>query len=434
MTPILCIRVYTVLLKMKISRIALILALLLTATAPVVAQNGTMTPYSAYGVGILRDRATSIQRAMGGVGYAMNSGRQINAMNPASYAAIDTLTFLFDMGIDLTAMWQTEKQNGELIKDKDFGGGLDYVTMQFPLGKYMGGSVGLVPYSSVGYSFGSQIDNGIDSRQGSGSLNELYLGVAGRPFKGFTVGANISYLFGTVLNETYAVLSSQQSALFQKQMIVRDYRLTFGAQYFFSPVAGDRLTLGLTYTPGKPLLGTGRQVYLDTALDEYKPQFSDEHKLKGNYSLPETWGAGINYQFGREVMVEFDYTFQPWSKAKYRYTEENEHLQSYADRSKYALGIQYVPNFRGSYFKRVNYRLGAYWADDYLKLRGNQLREYGITAGFGFPVPEFKTTINLGFEWLHRQAHPNPLIKENYLNITIGVNFNEMWFRQSKIY
>ena len=42
-------------------------------------------------------------------------------------------------------MWQAEKQNGELIKDKDFGGGLDYVTMQFPLGKYMGGSVGLVP-------------------------------------------------------------------------------------------------------------------------------------------------------------------------------------------------------------------------------------------------------------------------------------------------
>ena len=87
---------------MKISRIALILVLAVAAVSPVLAQNGTMTPYSAYGVGVLRDRATSIQRAMGGVGYAMNSGRQINAMNPASYAAIDTLTFLFDMGIDKT--------------------------------------------------------------------------------------------------------------------------------------------------------------------------------------------------------------------------------------------------------------------------------------------------------------------------------------------
>ena len=133
-------------------------------------------------------------------------------------------------------------------------------------------------------------------------------------------------------------------------------------------------------------------------------------------------------------MVEFDYTYQPWSKAKYRYEEGAESMQSYADRSKYALGLQYVPDFRGSYFKRVNYRLGAYWSDDYLKLRGNQLREYGVTAGFGFPVPEFKTTVNLGIEWMHRQAHPNPLIKENYLSITIGVNFNEMWFQQSKLY
>ena len=418
---------------MKISRIALILALAIIAVAPVVAQNGTMTPYSAYGLGVLRDRATSTQRAMGGVGYAMNSGRQINAMNPASYAAMDSLTFLFDMGIDATMMWQNEDQNGTRVKDNQFGGGLDYVTMQFPLGKYMGGSVGLVPYSSVGYSFGSQIENGIDSRQGSGSLNELYLGVAGRPFKGFTIGFNFSYLFGTIINETYAALSSTQSALFQRQLQVRDYHVTFGAQYSVAPVAGDRLTFGLTYSPGKTLLGTGRSVYYDTALDS-EPQFSDEHKLKGNYSLPETWGAGVNYQFGRRVMVEFDYTYQPWSKAKYRYDEGAESMQSYADRSKYALGLQYVPDFRGSYFKRVNYRLGAYWSDDYLKLRGNQLREYGVTAGFGFPLPEFKTTVNLGIEWMHRQAHPNPLIKENYLSITIGVNFNEMWFQQSKLY
>ena len=28
----------------------------------------------------------------------------------------------------------------------------------------------------------------------------------------------------------------------------------------------------------------------------------------------------------------------------------------------------------------------------------------------------------------------DPLIKENYFNITLGLNFNEMWFRKSKIY
>ncbi|MDE5661203.1 MAG: hypothetical protein K2I04_01080, partial [Muribaculaceae bacterium] len=334
---------------MKISKLTAAIALLISACGIAFAQNGTMTPYSAYGYGVLRDHATSTQRAMGGVGYAMNSGRQINAMNPASHAAIDSLTFLFDMGIDLTSLWQSEIQDGKEVRDNNLGGVLDYVTMQFPLGRYMGASVGLLPFSSVGYSFGSKIDNGLDSRQGNGSLNEFYVAVAGRPFKGFSVGANISYLFGTIINETYATISSSQSALFQKQMMVRDFHLNFGAQYSVALNQGDRVTLGLTYSPGKTLLGTARQIYYDTALDT-EVQFSDEHKLKGNYSLPETWGAGINYQFGRRVMVEFDYTFQPWSKAKFRGYEGEPVMHNYADRTRYTLGGQYTPDIRGRYF------------------------------------------------------------------------------------
>ncbi len=413
---------------MKLRRFTAILAFIASVLC-LSAQNGTMTPYSSYGLGVLRDGATSMQRSMGGVGYAMNSGRQINSMNPASYAAIDTLTFLFDMGITATQLWQKERIDGKNVSESTFGGGLDYATMQFPLGKYMGGSVGLVPFSSVGYSFGGEIENGIDARQGSGSLNELYVGVAGRPFRGFTLGANISYLFGTILNETYAQLNSGSSAVFQRQMIVRDYRLNFGVQYSLPLAKGDRLTLGVTFSPAKSLLGTGRSVNYDSQ-EGSTPEFSDEHKLRHNYSLPSTWGAGINYQFGRKVMLEFDYTYQPWKDAKFR--EFNNF--DYANRTKYAFGAQFVPNFRGNYFKRINYRIGAYWSDDYLRIGGNQLRQYGVTAGFGFPVPSFKTIINLGFEWMCRKAHPNPLVKENYLNITLGVNFNEMWFRQSKIY
>ena len=52
------------------------------------AQNREMSPYSMYGYGMLTDNASSTQRAMGGVGYAMSNGRQINVMNPASYAHV----------------------------------------------------------------------------------------------------------------------------------------------------------------------------------------------------------------------------------------------------------------------------------------------------------------------------------------------------------
>lgn len=227
----------------KISAIALLIVSCLTATA--------QTPYSMYGYGILNDNATSSQRAMGGVGYAMQSGRQINVMNPASYAAIDSLTFLFDMGLTASAMWS--KENG--ASGKDFGGGLDYITMQFPITRYLGASIGLLPYSSVGYSFGSKMDNGADSRSGSGGLNQLYVGIGGRPFKGFTVGANIGYLFGTTINDIYAVPEAANTALFERVVQVRDYHLQFGVQYSLDINRDNKLTAGVTYSPSKSLLG-----------------------------------------------------------------------------------------------------------------------------------------------------------------------------------
>ena len=412
---------------------ALAVIALLAAFTPASAQNGTMTPYSRFGYGILSDHATSAQRSMGGVGYAMSNGRQINVMNPASYAAVDSLTFLFDIGMDITGLWSTEAQAGGVkASGHDFGGGLDYVTMQFPLCRFMGASIGLVPYSSVGYSFGSEIDNGIASRQGFGSLNEFYVGLGARLFKGFTIGANVSYFFGTIISDSYANTGSH-SSLFEKEFTVRDWHIDLGAQYSFNINPANRLTLGLVFSPGKTLLGSARTYAYDPSKDQ-APTVEDEQNLKDNYTLPSSWGAGISYQLGRKLTLEADFTYQPWSKAKYTGFESDEVTNVFADRTKYALGLQYVPNFRGSYFRRVQYRLGGYYNRDYLIVKGNNVREYGISAGFGFPVPTFKTIINLGLEWKHRQATPVALIKENYLNITIGVNFNEMWFRKSKIY
>ncbi len=422
---------------MKLSKtVAAIAALLLIAglALPSVAQNGTMTPYSRYGYGILRDRATSTQRSMGGVGYAMQSGRQINAMNPASYAAIDSLTFLFDMGIDLTALWQSETDSeGAKISDNNFGGGLDYATMQFPIGRRMGMSVGLVPFSSVGYSFGDNISNGLASRQGSGSINELYAGIAANIFKGFYVGVDFSYMFGTILNDSYAIVGTTGSqAIFQKELKIRDWNMTAGIQYGFNPSPGHRLTFGLTYRPGKTLLGDAATYYYVENLSS--PETHDAHKLRHNYSIPDTWGAGINYRIGPKWMFEGDFTYQPWADAKFRGFDGDEITHNFANRWKAAAGAQFVPNYRGGYGKRMSYRFGAYYNRDYLIVLGNNVREYGVSMGVGFPVPTFKTTVNLGLEWKHRQASPQALIKEDYLNITIGINFNEMWFRQSKIY
>lgn len=415
---------------MKINKLLLTLA---TIAITLCASAQTSSPYSRFGFGLLQDNATSAQRAMGGVGYAMNSGRQINVMNPASYAAIDSLTFLFDMGISATALWSEEDGN----KGKDFGGGLDYITMQFPISKHIGASVGLLPYSSVGYSFGHELVHGSASREGAGGLNQLYAGISGRIFKGFSIGTNVSYLFGTSVYDSYAYTSTGATSLFERVMQVRDWHIQFGAQYSFDIDRKNRLSLGVVYTPGKTLLGKTWATKYDINADA-APDTVSYSKLKGNYSLPDAWGAGINYQWDNRLMVEVDFTYQAWKDAKTAamYNEEGAEIfekPTYDNRWEVSAGLQYTPKLRGNYAQRIQYRVGGFYNNDYIVVNNNNVREYGVTAGLGLPVNGLKTVINIGFEYRHRQAHPNPLIKEDYLGITVGVNFNELWFWQNKI-
>lgn len=411
---------------MKINKLFIFFALILGTTLGISAQDA-MSPYSRFGYGMLIDNATSTQRAMGGVGYAMQSGRQINVMNPASYASIDSLTFLFDMGITMTNHWAED--NG--IKDKDFGGGLDYITLQVPITKRIGASAGLLPYSTTGYAFGDEIENGSNSYQGSGGINQLYIGVGVKPYKGLSVGANISYLFGNTKNDNYVYTSSGSTTLFERVMEVRDYHLLFGAQYNIRLSKTRNITFGLTYSPGKDFCGNTYGIKYDTGNDN-QPDTIGEMRLKGNYSRPDSWGLGVNMQVNRRLMVEADFTYQQWSKAKYNIIEGFEGT-SFDNRWKVAAGMQYMQNNRGSWLQRVQYRMGAYYTRDYLKFGDNNVKEYGVSLGFGLPAPASKTYINLGLQYSHRQAYPNPLVKEDCLYITLGINFNELWFWRNKI-
>lgn len=411
---------------MKINKIIITVAILIGSVFGAAAQDA-MSPYSRYGYGTLIDNATSAQRAMGGVGYAMQSGRQINVMNPASYASIDSLTFLFDMGLTMNNHWASD--NGEKVKD--FGGGLDYITLQVPITKYLGASAGLLPYSSTGYSFGNNIDNGANSYQGSGGINQIYAGVGVKPFKGLSLGVNFSYLFGKTRNDNYVYTDAGTTTLFERVMDVRDYNVQFGLQYFLPLGKTRSITIGAVYSPGKDFRGNTYGIKYDTTNDS-EPDTIGQMDLKGNYSRPATWGAGINMQVNRRLMVEADFTYQQWSKAKFNAIDGFEGTQ-FDDRWKVAAGLQYVQNQRGSWFRRIQYRLGGYYTRDYIKFGDNNVKEYGVSLGFGLPAPASKTLINLGLQYSHRQATPNPLVKEDCLYITIGVNFNELWFWRNKI-
>lgn len=404
----------------------------LFAAMPMLAQSG-MTPYSKYGYGILRDQATSAQNNMGGVGYAMSSGRQINVMNPAAYAATDSITFLFDMGITTTKLWSSEMSGTTTRREQQLGGGFNYATMQFPVAKNQGMAIGLVPFSSVGYSFSSAIDHGSESRSGQGGLNWLFAGYSIRPIKGLSIGVNAGYLFGSVINDTYVYTSTGSQTLFETQIDVRDYHLQAGVMYGYDINRDNRLTVGLTFTPGKDLIGHAWGLDYDMTQSQTTSEKVGYTSLSGKYSLPAVWGAGLNWQWRERLMVEADFTYSPWKDAKFTDIDSEKQTLRFDNRWKGALGAAFTPQQRGNYLQRITYRAGAFYENSYVNVLGNNVREHGASIGFGLPAPAGKTLVNLGFEWRHRQASPQALIKEDYFSITLGVNFNERWFYKNKI-
>lgn len=418
----------------KSKQYILLLALLLIS--PIVAAQGSgSSPYSQYGYGLLDDNSFGASRSMGGVGYALKNSKQINAMNPASYAAMDSLTFLLDIGASIQNTFLTEDGTTQ----SNVNASLEYLAIQFPLGKHMAASVGLVPYSTVGYSYSQSVpystgeeDAGTAYSAGSGSINQAYIGVGANLFKGFSVGANISYLFGSLAyNNSVFPSSTSEYSVYYESMTVRDFHIQFGAQYSVNLSREESLTLGVVYTPKKSLLGdyiTAEYGYDSSS--SLSNSVADTTSLGDSYELPMSLGAGVSYVKNNNLTLAADVTYQQWSDVNYAGETGN-----FSDRLKIAAGAEYIPSSRSrNYLKRMNYRAGAFYTKSYINMYDSPLNEIGASCGLGFPVNGDKSIINLSLEYVNRQpAATTSQINEQFVRLSVGLTFNELWFFQRRL-
>ena len=168
------------------------------------AQSGTNSPYSQYGLGLLSDQASGFNRGMNGLGYGFRENDQVNFINPASYSALDSLTFVFDAGISGQLTSFTEKGKKKNARNAD----LEYVVAGLRLARRLGMSFGLVPFTNIGYNYASTSAVNVDENNakttvtstyaGNGGLHQAYLGMGWAPFKGLSLGFNVSYLGGAL--------------------------------------------------------------------------------------------------------------------------------------------------------------------------------------------------------------------------------------------
>ena len=411
------------------------------------AQSGTNSPYSQYGLGVLSDQTSGFNRGMNGVGLGFHEHNQINYLNPASYSAIDSMTFILDAGIS----GQVTNFNENGVKKNANNSNIDYVVAGFRLFPHIGMSFGILPFTNVGYDYSASgwvntDDKDVtytNSYSGDGGLHQVFVGAGWAPFKGFSVGANLSYLWGSIDRTVQNAYSNSYYKTLSRiyGTSVKNYKLDFGLQYTHKISKKDDLTLGLTYTPGHDLHADA-----DMNMVSYNAQSGTSDTLSFSinnaYKLPDMYGVGLMWNHNNQWKVGLDYTLQKWGSLGYpTYEASNSEpwaLRSgvYKDRNKINLGFQYCYGERNrAFFKRVAYRAGVSYASPYYKVNGvDGPKEISVSAGFGIPIINSynnRSQLNISGQWVKNSA--TGLIKENIFRLNIGFTFNEDWFKKWKM-
>ena len=126
------------------------LALLMACSLNAEAQtNGSNSSYSRFGLGTLNDQSQGFNKGMAGVGLGLRPNNLVNMANPASYSAIDSLSFIFDAGMNFSIGRLSQKGNSVNVRNCN----IDFVNAGLRLSKGLGLSFGFVPFSTIGYYF-----------------------------------------------------------------------------------------------------------------------------------------------------------------------------------------------------------------------------------------------------------------------------------------
>ena len=173
-----------------------IVALCILFSTHLLAQEGTSSPYSFYGIGDIKFKGSVENRSMGGISVLPDS-IHINIQNPAQLAGLKL------SGLALGGTYANTKSLSEDQEGKSRRTSLDYMAIGLPLGK-IGIGFGLIPFSSVGYKISktteasSQNSGTIQKYNGIGGVNKVFLGFGYSLTKKINIGANMQYNFGTI--------------------------------------------------------------------------------------------------------------------------------------------------------------------------------------------------------------------------------------------
>jgi len=413
------------------------------------AQQGSSSPYSFYGIGSLKFKGTVENQSMGGISV-FNDSIHVNLRNPAGYAGQNLKSFN-DEGrpIKYTVGGSQSQINlkGVSASESSSTSSLDYLAIAIPLGKF-GAGFGLLPYSSVGYklqSFSSEETLEYKYR-GEGGINKVFLGLGYQLSNNIRIGVDASYNFGNITNTNIAFGYNEQGEFLQyhtrevNRSDLGGISYNFGIIYTKLLKSNLQFTASGSYAPSTNLKSKNQRnfstvvVNLDTeqevALNTIDVDLSEIGLETTDLKIPSKTSIGFGFGTPRKWFAGVDYTFLKASQFSNRLIVVDN--STYEDASTISVGGFYIPEFDSfnKYWKRIVYRTGIRFENTGLKVNNQVIKEFGISFGVGLPVGRIFSNANIGLELGKRGTTNANLVEENFVNFQLSLSLNDRWFEK----
>lgn len=416
------------------------------------AQHHTNSPYSRYGIGEIFSKGFGQNRAMGGTAIGLNSATNLNITNPASYNAIPQQSITFEVGL-------SSKQSQFSTDDWNYNAensNISYLALGFPITKWLKGSLGIIPYSTVGYSVmnhtsipkdGFIVGDATTLYEGEGGIYSAYFGNSIKLPYNFYLGYNINYMFGTLdhtKSTEFLDYNDRTALVTETHDRINDFYYNLGLQYTnkIKLKKDNKLlfyTIGLIFDNERKISAmrttkTDRMLYVNSL--SRTNEILNDTLNDGNIVLPQNIGIGFSL-LSKHFLFAFDYAQQDWSKAKFFDKTDVNLTKS----NKFAIGMGYTPDPNSTnYWKARQYRIGGHYENTYLQMmdkNGNyqQVVDYGLSLGMDFYWRSTKTDynlFNLAIELGKRGTTDSGLLEEKYVNFHINFSLHSLWFMKYK--